>query len=178
MWRWIDLNLIGSLFGLQSSGSSGSECDKKKIVSLLSTKMMWKRRGPWLSSHRLVLVLFQESPYGEPSSEPKMEISGSAGGELSAPSGSGSKPGGAPVASFPSLPSKPVVKLDPPSDASKPAVPSSSLSVGDRSPIRRPASPMEYLIGSPRRTGDGGTRSTHLTSSDLLKGYRPYHQWE
>lgn len=125
----------------------------------------------------VVLVSFQESPDGKQSGEPKMESSGSAGCELSAPSGSGSKPGGAPVVSFARLPSKPVVNLDPPSAASKPSVSSFSLSIGDRAPIRRPPSAMESLMGSPRRYGDGETRpTTQLTSSDLLKGHRLYQQ--
>lgn len=125
----------------------------------------------------LALMSFQESPDSEKSCDPKMQSSGCGGSELSASSGSSSKPGGAPVVTFVPLPSKPVVKLDPlsPSAVSKPSVSGSSLSMGDRAPIRRPASPMEALMGSPRRYGDGSTRSTtHLTSSDLLRGPKPY----
>lgn len=128
----------------------------------------------------------QESTEGGQSSEPKMGASGSggSGGGLSAPttpsssstSSSSFKPGGA-AASYASLPSKPVLKLDPlsTSSVSKPAATDSSVSVGERSPIRRPLSPMESLLGSTRRVGDGGTRSTtYLTSSDLLRGPKPY----
>lgn len=125
----------------------------------------------------VVLISFQESPDGEQKGEPKTEMSGSGGGGLSSPSGSSSKPGVAPVVSFTSLPSKPVMKLDPQGTpaVSKPSVSVSSLSIADRAPIRRPPSPMESLMGSPRRFGDAGTRSTsHLTSSDLLRGYKPY----
>lgn len=124
----------------------------------------------------------QESTEGGQSSEPKMGASGSGGGGgLSAPttpsssstSSSSSKPGGA-AASDASLPSKPVNPLST-SSVSKPAATDSSLSVGERSSIRRPLSPMESLMGSTRRVGDGGTRpTTYLTSSDLLKGPKPY----
>ena len=140
---------------------------------------------------------FQESPHGEVTGEPKMEASGSGGGRLSGPSGSFCKPAGAPgvapgvahggapppallpgahVVSYVSLPSKPLVKLDPSlSAASKPSFSVSSLSPGDR--FRRPPSPMEALMGSPRRSGDTATHSTsHLTSSDILKGPRPYQR--
>lgn len=124
----------------------------------------------------LVLISFQESPDGEQSGDQKMEVSSSGGGGLSASSGSSSKPGSTTVVSFTSLPSKPVVKLDPvnPSAVSKPSVSSASLSIGDRAAIRRPASPMEALMGSPRRF-EGGTRpASHLSSSDLLRGPKPY----
>ena len=141
------------------------------------------------SSFGLVaLISFQESPDGEQSSMPKTEKSGSGDGGLSAPSGSSSK-GGAPSVSFASLPSKPLVKLDPqsppapapapaPAQSSNPSVSSNLLSYGDRA-IRRPPSPMEALMGSPRKQGDGGTRSSSkLTSSDLLRGPKPYTQWD
>lgn len=125
------------------------------------------------------LVSFQDSPDGEKCSEPKMEVSGSSGGELSPP-----KTGGTSVTSYASLPSKPVVKPDPlpPSALSKAPTPSSylsTLSTGDRASVRKPISPMESLMGNPRRYGDGTTRSTtHLTSSDLLRGPKPYVPWD
>ena len=132
---------------------------------------------------------FQEGPDGEQSSKPKTEMSGSGDGGFSALSGSGSKPGGAPSVSFAPLPSKPIVKLDPqsppapapatvPAQSSNPSASSTLLSYGDRA-IRRPPSPMEALMGSPRKQGDGGTRSSSiLTSSDLLRGPKPYSQWD
>lgn len=130
-------------------------------------------------SFTLDVVSLQECPCpeGEQSSEPKMESSGSAGGELSAlsASGSSSKPGGSSTVSYSLLPSKPLVKLDTPSDTPQPSASSSSLSSGDRTQIRRIHSPMENLIGNPRRYGDGEYRpSPYLTSTDILKGPRPY----
>ncbi|XP_053176116.1 microtubule-associated protein RP/EB family member 1-like [Scomber japonicus] len=143
-----------------------------------------------------------------------MEFSG--GSELSASSGSSSKPGGASFATLPSKPlvkldplsssavskpatkpdplspsavskpatkpdplsssavSKPAMKLDPATTVSKPSVSIATLSMGDRAPIRRPPSPMEALLNNPRRYGDGSTRPSHLTSSDLLRGPKPY----
>ncbi|XP_044210330.1 microtubule-associated protein RP/EB family member 1-like [Thunnus albacares] len=71
--------------------------------------------------------------------------------------------------------SKPVLKPDPLSSSavSRHSYSGSSLNMVDR--IRRPPSPMESLIGNPRRYGDGSTRSTsNLTSSDLLRGPKPY----
>lgn len=132
-------------------------------------------------SFTLDVVLLQGCPEGKQSSEPKMESSGSAGGELSAPSASGSssKPEGSTTVSYSLLPSKPLVKLDTPSATPQPSVSSSSLSIGDRTQVRRTPSPMENLIGSPRRYGDGESRtSSYLTSSDLLKGPRPYQPWD
>lgn len=128
-------------------------------------------------SFTLDVVSLQECPEGKQRSEPKTESSGSAGGELSAPSatGSSSKPGGSPTVSYSLLPSKPLVKLDTPSATPQPSVSSSSLSIGDRTQSRRVPSPMESLMGSPRRYGDGESRpSSYLTSSDILKGPRPY----
>lgn len=128
-------------------------------------------------SFTLDVVSLQECPEGEQSSEPKTESSGSAGGQLSAlsASGSSSKPGGSPTVTYSPLPSKPLVKLDTPSATPQPSVSSSSLSIGDRTQIRRISSPMEKLIGNPRRYGDGESRpSSYLTSSDILKGPRPY----
>lgn len=129
----------------------------------------------------LDVASLQELQEGEQSSEPKMESSGPAGGELSAPSASGSssKPGGSPTVSYSLLPSKPLVKLDTPSATPQPSVSSSLPSTGDRTQVRRTPSPIENLLGSPRRYGDGESRSTsYLTSSDILKGPRPYQPWD
>lgn len=131
------------------------------------------------------------------SDEPKTTESGSGGVELSPPgdsisisttispivstgtstSTSGGSSATKPVVSYVSLPSKPVVKLDPSSSsaATVPTTSSATLSIGDRAPIRRPVSPMESLMGSPRRYGEGGSRTTsHLSSSDILRGSKSY----
>lgn len=184
------VNLTGSLFVSQSSCSSGSETVKKKIVSNINyvKKILGDKNYYFKSvffckvtclftvSFMLVLVLisFQESPDDEQSGGPKREVTDSGGGGLSAAGGGSFKP--SVVIGHSSLASRPAVKLDPlsPSTVSKTSVSGSSLSMGARPFIRKPVSPMESLLGSPRSFGDGGTSSTtHLTASDLLKGHKP-----
>lgn len=116
------------------------------------------------------LVLFQEKPDGDQSTEPKTDPE-SAGATLSL-QGDG-EPDPAPGVSSVSIPAK-LAKLDPPPAASDPLAGRSSLGVRQQAPLRQPTSPMESLMD---RYGDpGGRNTTHLTSSDLLKPTRFYQK--
>lgn len=131
-------------------------------------------RNRWglLSSRKrfLHVLLFQEKPDGDQSTEPKTDP-GSAGPKLSLQGAGDSGP-------TPGLSSTQLLvkadPLDPSPAASDP--PAARSPVGPREPvlIRRPPSPMASLLD---RYGDTGSRSsTHLTSTDLLKTSRFYQK--
>lgn len=98
-----------------------------------------------------------------------------------APPASSSKPlappSPLPSDTLPSLSNTAALKAEDPTNTEQlPTASSSSLGPGERGQVRRPThSPLEGLIGSPRRYGEGESRpSPYLTSSDILRGPRPY----
>ncbi|MEQ2178608.1 hypothetical protein GOODEAATRI_015836, partial [Goodea atripinnis] len=115
-----------------------------------------------------------ESPEGDQSAEPTPEVSASGVSAPSAYIDGQSAQSGTGSSSFVSLPSTVTTNPQNPSDTYKSTYTSTHLSVGDRA---RTPSPMESLMGSPRRYGDGTTRTTTtLSSRDLLRGPKPYQQ--
>ncbi|KAM4590325.1 uncharacterized protein V3H82_004322, partial [Fundulus diaphanus] len=173
---------LNDVFSFKDSSSSDDDKKKKKKKDKKKKKKEDSSSNPSKSSDNSSDSDKEnkekdkkESPERDQSGEPKPEDSGSGVSSLSASVGGGSAQSDTRSSSV-GAPSS-TVKTDPPNPSStyKSSYTSSHLRVGDRPSSHRSVSSMESLMGSPKRYGEGTTRtSATLSSSDLLRGPKPY----